>query len=314
MTTQYDICLVIPFLNERENLERLCAELTHFVNEHRPLRFEILFIDDGSSDGSVDVLRRFPHHHYDARILRLSRNFGSQAAIRAGILHSQAEYTTFLAADLQEPLELVIQLYQKCRAGFEIVYAERNQVAVEWRERIFSKLFARLIRSTGVKNFPKNGLDCIMFTARVARVLNEQIEANSCLGPHILSLGFKQAAITFDKKAREFGQSKWTFSKKLKLLIDSFVAFSYLPIRLVSLAGILLAVIGLLWALYLIGRTLFFHDLASGWPMLMSILMMGFGLTNISLGILAEYLWRTLDAARNRPVFLIDEIVELKQT
>jgi glycosyltransferase involved in cell wall biosynthesis len=307
----YDICLIIPFLNERENLRRLCPELEKFASEHHDIRFEIIFVDDGSIDGSFELLAQLSHKYYEAQLIKLSRNFGSQSAIRAGILHSHAEYTTFISADLQEPLDLVMRLYQKCHEGFDIVYAVRNQVEGGVGERMFSKLFALLMRYTGVRNFPKNGLDSIMFNDKVAQELNANIEANSCIGPHILSLGFQQASILFDKKARAFGKSKWTISKKLKLFIDSFIAFSYLPIRLVSVTGIALTLIGLLWIVYLILRAVLFGDLAAGWPMLISILIMGFGVTNISLGILAEYQWRTLDAARKRPVFIIDKIVEL---
>ncbi|MDX5438347.1 MAG: glycosyl transferase family 2, partial [Pontibacter sp.] len=115
---------------------------------------------------------------------------------------------------------------------------------------------------------------------------------------------------TYDKKARLVGKSKWTISKKIKLLIDSFVAFSFAPIRLVSFIGIVFFLLGIMWSGYIIFRKIMFDDLASGWPALLSILMVGFGVTNISLGIIAEYLWRTLDASRKRPVFVIDEIVE----
>ncbi|HPZ88515.1 MAG TPA: glycosyl transferase family 2, partial [Flavihumibacter sp.] len=104
-----------------------------------------------------------------------------------------------------------------------------------------------------------------------------------------------------------------TLSKKIKLLIDSFVAFSFAPIRLVSFVGIMFFVLGILWSVYIIIRKIFFDDLAAGWPALLSILMIGFGITNISLGVIAEYLWRTLDASRKRPVFIIDEIVEFGQ-
>ena len=112
-------------------------------------------------------------------------------------------------------------------------------------------------------------------------------------------------------KKRAAGKTKWTLSKKIKLVIDSFIAFSYAPIRFVTYAGILFFIIGIAWTVYITTRKIIFNDLASGWPMLTSILFLGFGLTNISLGIIAEYLWRTLDVSRHRPVFVIDEIIEL---
>ena len=129
----------------------------------------------------------------------------------------------------------------------------------------------------------------------------------------IITLGFKQEFIFYKKQPRQKGKSKWTLSKKVKLFIDSFIAFSYAPIRFVTGVGIFLFIIGLVFSAYLVTRKLLYDDLESGWPMLISILTIGFGITNISLGIIAEYLWRTLDTARNRPVFIIDEIIELNK-
>ena len=128
----------------------------------------------------------------------------------------------------------------------------------------------------------------------------------------VLNLGFRQDFIEYQKVSRKAGKSKWTLAKKIKLLIDSFVAFSFAPIRMVSMVGIFFFFTGILWTLYIMFRKIFFNDLEPGWPALVSILMIGFGITNISLGIIAEYLWRTLDASRKRPVFIIDDIKEIK--
>ncbi|MCS6796684.1 MAG: glycosyl transferase family 2, partial [Raineya sp.] len=144
----------------------------------------------------------------------------------------------------------------------------------------------------------------------VQKLLNENIEANSSIFLQILTLGFSQSSISYQKQPRKAGKSKWTLSKKVKMLIDSFVAFSFFPIRLVSVVGIFLFIAGVVFASYLIARKLILDDIKEGWTALVSILMIGFGVTNISLGIIAEYLWRTLDASRKRPVFIIDEIIE----
>jgi dolichol-phosphate mannosyltransferase len=141
--------------------------------------------------------------------------------------------------------------------------------------------------------------------------INNNIEANSSIFLQILNLGYRQDHVEYQKVSRKAGKSKWTLGKKIKLLIDSFVAFSFFPIRLVSMVGIFFFILGLGWTIFIIARKILFDDLASGWPALISILMIGFGITNISLGIIAEYLWRTLDASRKRPVFIIDEINEI---
>ena len=153
-----------------------------------------------------------------------------------------------------------------------------------------------------------------MFNKKVAAEVNKNVEANSSIFLQILGMGFRQESISYKKRERKTGVSKWTISKKIKLFIDSFVAFSYAPIRFVTIVGIAFFFVGCIWTAYIIIRKLFFHDLAAGWPALMSILMIGFGITNISLGIIAEYLWRTLDASRKRQVFIIDDIKELNRT
>ena len=127
----------------------------------------------------------------------------------------------------------------------------------------------------------------------------------------ILLMGFKQDRIVYDKQPRKQGKSKWTLSKKIKIFVDSFIAFSYAPIRFVTYSGITFFIIGVVWTVYILLSKIIYDNLASGWPTLLSVLLLGFGLTNISLGIIAEYLWRVLDVSRNRPVFIIDEIIEL---
>ena len=152
-----------------------------------------------------------------------------------------------------------------------------------------------------------------MFNAKIRDNLNRHIEANSSIFLQILNMGYRFTLITCNYKERAKGKSKWTLGKKVKLFIDSFVAFSFAPIRFISVLGILLAVLGFLFGLSVVIIRLFhLYPLSLGWPTLVSVLTIGFGITNISLGIIAEYLWRTLDAARDRPVFLIDEEIPLE--
>lgn len=306
-----DISLIVPFLNEQDNIERLVSALQRYFSGLPDIAVEVLFVDDGSTDQSAALLKQAKHQAYMAKVIRLSKNYGSHAALRAGILHATGQRITFLPADLQDPLALVEYLYRKSQEGYDIVWAARNEVSAGFGERIFSQTYAWLMRRFVARNFPANGFDIVMFNTKVQHELNQSIEANSSIFLQILTLGFKATSVSYNKEARQAGQSKWTLSKKIKLFIDSFVAFSYAPIRWVSLAGIILMVLGSCGALYIVGRTILFRDLNPGWPALISVLMLGFGLTNVSLGIIAEYLWRTLDASRKRKVFIIDEIVDL---
>lgn len=311
MALKPDITLIFPLYNEADNLGYLIPQLNIFFSGIPEINAEVIFVDDGSSDNSVEIIIGSKHDFYTAKILKLARNSGSHAAVRAGIFHASGERISILAADLQDPLHLIEEMYNKCQTGHDIVIAQRRTVKVDASSRLFSRYYAHLMRKYAIRDYPKKGADVVMFNSKVQEVLNKNIEANSNFMLQILSLGFRKSFIEYDKTERKYGKSKWTLAKKIKLLIDSFVAFSFFPIRMVSVGGILMFITGLLWTCYILIRTILFHDLAQGWPTMISILMLGFGLTNISLGIVAEYLWRTLDSSRKRPVFIVAEIVDL---
>ena len=309
-----DISIIIPYLNEEDNTAYLVDSLTKFFNENRHLNYEVILVDDGSTDNSSKVFETLLNNSgINYKIIILAKNYGSHAALRSGIINASGEWMMSLPADLQDPLELSTLLHDNAKQGFDIVFASRNSTTAGIFEKTFSKMYARLMQKFVYKKFPENGFDIVMFNRKVQAKLNQNIEANSSLFLQILTLGYNQSFISYDKTNRKHGKSKWTLSKKIKLLIDSFVAFSYAPIRFVSLIGILFFLVGIFWTIYISGRKILYNDVASGWPALTSILLLGFGITNISLGIIAEYLWRTLDASRTRPVFIIDKIIENKK-
>lgn len=305
------ISIIIPLYNEAEGVPVLVTALNAFFADKQTLPIEIIFINDGSTDGSFEILQQQSFKNYSTQLISFSKNYGSHAALRAGILHAKMEYITFMYADLQDPLELVYQMYEKAKQGFDIVWANRNNTNNSLFETLFSRFYARMMQKFAFSNFPDKGFDIVFFNSKVTRQLNDNIESNSSIFLQILGMGFTQASILYNKKERAIGKSKWTLGKKIKLFIDSFVAFSYAPIRFVSLMGMLFFTFGIFWTIYIASRKIMYDDLASGWPALTSILLLGFGLTNIALGIIAEYLWRTLDASRKRPVFIIDQIIDL---
>ncbi len=310
-SNKFYISVIIPIYNEYEGIPFLVENLSSFFGENPQLNAEVIFVNDGSRDHSAERLQELTHKSYNAKIISLSRNFGSHAALRAGISIASGEWVCFNYADLQDPLQLILQMESKTREGKDIIWAHRESTKVSMREKAFSSAYAYLMKKFAFSNFPEKGFDIVMFNKKVADQVKSNIEANSSIFLQILGMGFRQASISYKKRERKTGVSKWTVSKKIKLFIDSFVAFSYAPIRMVTIIGFIMFFAGILWTIYIITRKLIYHDLASGWPALMSILTIGFGITNISLGIIAEYLWRTLDASRKRPVFIIDKIVEL---
>lgn len=307
------ISIIVPVFNEAENIPAFAAALDQALQVRGDVPVEVLFVNDGSTDNTAALLRDQPFGDYPVRLVSLSRNFGSHAALRAGVQQARMGNVAFLYADLQDAPELVLRLYNKAQDGYDVVWGHRESTGHGFWSGLFSRGYVWLMQRFVYPDFPEKGFDILLFSDKVAAQLNQHIESNSSIFLQVLGMGFSQAHITYARRARAAGKSKWSWSAKLKLLVDSFVAFSYAPIRFLTVMGILMFLVGLGWTIYISTRKLVFDDLLEGWPMLTSIILLGFGLTNIALGIIAEYLWRTLDASRRRPVFIVDDIVELHQ-
>jgi glycosyltransferase involved in cell wall biosynthesis len=312
MENKIAVSVIIPFFNEKEGIDALLKKIEDYYN-HRKFEFEILFIDDGSTDNTSEIIKNHQTFLFPCKLIQLSRNFGAHAAVRAGFMNASGQYATCLPADFQISFDTVEKLYSEALLGYDVVNGVREVNHVGFAEKTFSRFYASLMQKHVHPNFPYKGLETVLISDKVRRVLNQNVESNSSFFLQILTMGFKTTFVNIEKNNRSFGKSKWTLSKKVKLLVDSFVAFSFAPIRFVSVMGVVIFLIGLAWLVYIVFRKMIFDDLVSGWAAASSILLVGFGITNISLGIVAEYLWRTLDASRKRPVFIVDEIVELKK-
>lgn len=191
---------------------------------------------------------------------------------------AQSEYCMFFSADLQEPVELIGMLYDKIREGYDLVGVQKGEVQIGTFEKLFSRMYARLIQKHAVAKFPKGGINNVMFNAKIRDNLNRHVEANSSIFLQILSMGYRFTMITCNYRERERGKSKWTLSKKIKLFIDSFVAFSFAPIRFISVLGMVLAFFGFLFGLAVVLiRVFHLYPLSLGWPSLISVLTIGSG-------------------------------------
>ena len=303
--------IIVPFLNEEDGIELFCQEFDNFVGT-LTFNIEVLFVNDGSTDFSVEKISKWDFKNIqNVKIVNLSKNFGSHAAIRAGLSRASYDMCTWLGSDLQEPLELVPFAFNKiCNEGYDAVYVEKKTIKISGFNRFFSKVYSKLMQKYAVKNYASGGTSTIVFNHKIKDLLNNNIESNSSIMLQIMDAGFKYYCVALDYKERIAGTSKWTLAKKIKLFIDSFVAFSFMPIRLVSIIGGIIFIVGLVIGLEAIINKIINPSVPIGYSTLVSILALGFGITNISLGIIAEYLWRAYDAARKRPVFIIsDEIV-----
>lgn len=312
MIEKQGISLIIPFLNEEEAIPIFCET----IDEHaKTLSFpvELVFVNDGSTDKSLDVLRSFAFENIrKVKLVDLSKNFGSHAAVRAGILNASYDICTWMGMDLQEPFEIITISHDKIASeGFDAVYFEKKTVKVSAFNRMFSKIYSHLMQKYAVKTYSSDGTSTIAFGPKIKEFLNENIESNSSIMLQIMDAGFVYDTVSIDYNARSAGTSKWTLGKKIKLFIDSFVSFSFMPIRLVSIVGIIIFILGIIIGIVTIVNWIVNPSVPLGYSTIVSTLAIGFGITNISLGIIAEYLWRAYDAARGRPVFIISEVLNL---
>jgi dolichol-phosphate mannosyltransferase len=241
--------------------------------------------------------------------LRLSRNCGSHAAFSAGLKHCTGDCAVLLAADLQDPPEAIPALLEQWKAGSDVVWAVRSARAGErWTTKLFAGVYYSLMRRFALPEMPATGADFLLLDRKVINAYNAIPEKNTSFLAMILWMGFRQTSIEYVKKPRRAGRSKWTVGKKVKLLIDSLVSFSYMPIRVMSLFGLTMAFAGFVYALVVIvGRLAGWVAAGTGFAALMTVLLVGQGLIMTMLGVLGEYLWRTFDEARGRPRYIIEE-------
>ena len=224
------VSIIIPFLNEEENLPHLLSQLESKSDEW-DFETELVLVNDGSTDDSLSQLEKYEPKHFDLQIISLSKNFGSHAALRAGIKVASGDVITFLYADLQDPPETVPLMLAEIRKGKDVVWGHREKAGKSQGllAQMTSNRYNKLMQKHVNPNFPERGFDIVMFTNKVAEQVRMQVEAHSSIFLQILNYGYAQGSVSYEKRTRERGKSKWTFSKKLKLFIDSFIAFSYFP-------------------------------------------------------------------------------------
>ena len=248
------------------------------------------------------------------RVLGLSRNFGSNAALLAGLSVARGDVLVTLAADLQDPPELVPRLLEEWRNGAQVVMAARRQRDDPFFSLLFAKAFNRAFRKLVFPKFPREGFDFVLLDRQVVDAIVAMPEKNSYLFGQVMWVGFSQATVPYDRAARARGRSAWTFWGKVKYLIDAFTAFSYLPVRAASLVGFVMAAVGFAYAALLIALRIS-GRLAEprGFPALMVVILLTAGVQLMVTGLVGEYLWRVLEEVRPRPPYVVARRVNFEK-
>jgi dolichol-phosphate mannosyltransferase len=309
------VSIVVPVYHNASSLRELLARFQALAAAKPQDGFEFVFVDDGSRDDSYSVLLELARSEPRLRIIKLSRNFGSNPAILAGLMHARGEAIAAIAADLQDPPELIGDMLEKWRLGKKVVLAARSTRDDPGLTSHLADLFYWLFRRFAIRTMPRRGFDFFLIDRRVADLIKGIQESNAYLMGLILWLGFDPEVIHYARQKREdrHGRSMWTFTKRIKYFIDSFVAFSYIPIRLASLLGVCLSLLGLVAVIEVLATRIFFNIPVQGWTSLIIVLLVVSGAQLLMTGILGEYLWRTLEETRRRPRYVVENIVEADQ-
>jgi polyisoprenyl-phosphate glycosyltransferase len=304
------LSVVVPCFNEALNLP-LLYERVREVLERQGVDWELIAVDDHSIDGTFDVAGSLAARDGRVRAIRLARNVGSHLALMCGLRHARGHAAVMIAADMQDPPEIILALLERWREGDQVVWAIRAaRKGLSATEEVFSRIFHKIMtRIIGRGDLGGHGADVFLVDRVAIDALSQCHEGNLSLFSLLAWLGFRQSTVPYVKDERQHGRSGWTFRKKLKLLIDSIAAFSYVPIRIMSLVGIGVACLGFLYALFVIVSASLIGRQVEGWSSLMVVVLVIGGLQMTMLGVLGEYLWRTLDEARHRPRYNVEQSV-----
>lgn len=306
------ISIVIPVYYNEDNLIPLYEDIKKKLFVHTEYDWEIVMVNDGSKDESYTRMKALATVDQRIKVYSLSRNFGSHAAILCGISKCTGDCAVVKAADLQEPTEMILDMAESWKKGNNVILAVRSDRKEGKGQTIFANLYYWLVRTAALPEMPKGGFDVYLLDRKVISILMQLDEKNSALTGQILWSGFKTDKIYYTRLQREIGKSRWTLKKKIRLVSDTLFSFSTLPITIVSLIGTCSCLGALIWAILVLAFKLTGMIDVSGWTTLFMFNLFSFGIIMLTLGILGGYLWRSFDASRNRPTYIIEDSSDTK--
>jgi glycosyltransferase involved in cell wall biosynthesis len=305
------LSIIIPCYYNEKNIPVTSQELIgnekHFPAD---VSFEYVMVDDGSKDGTLQALVQFRDQYPDkVKIVKLSGNFGSYNAIQAGMKYATGDCNVVIAADLQDPPELMAKMYAHWQNGIKLVLANREDRDDPFFSKLFASQYQKLIKKYALPNLPKGGFDYCLFDKQLKDEVVNMQERNTNSLYLLLWLKYEFVCIPYKRRERTIGKSSWTMKKKIQLFIDSFVSFSYAPLRFITVSGLILGLSSLCYALYVLWSKLNGRVEVEGWTAMMMVFLLVSSFQMIAIGIIGEYLWRNLDATRRRPAYIVDKVL-----
>ena len=300
------VSVVVPVFNEEATLDALVGRLVTAL-EATGLDYEVVFVNDGSRDRSVEILRA--HHVRNPRLkaIMLSRNFGHQVAVTCGLDHAQGDAVIVMDGDLQDPPEVLPGMIARWREGFDVVYAVRRRRKESWWKVLAYKAFYWVLHRVSYLDIPLDSGDFSLMDRRVVDLLAAMPERNRFVRGLRTWVGLRQTGFEYERDARYAGESKYSFAKLLRLAFDGLVSYSFAPLRLVSNIGMLVSLSALLYMVYLLMARLFGDMTIQGWTSTVVIVLFLGGIQLLSLGIIGEYIGRIFDEVKQRPQYVIGQ-------
>ncbi|MFO1067146.1 MAG: glycosyltransferase family 2 protein [Geminicoccaceae bacterium] len=304
------LSLVVPFFNEETVLEEFHRRVSA-VLAGLGMEAELVFVDDGSRDSSVAVLERLKQTDPRIGILQLSRNFGKEVALTAGLDHARGDAVIVIDADLQDPPELIPDLVAKWREGYDVVYAQRIVRRGEtWLKKATARGFYRLMTFFGDVALPENVGDFRLLSRRATNAVCSLRERHRFMKGVFTWIGYRQVAVPFDRDPRHSGVTKWNYGRLIKLAIEGLTSFTIAPLRFATYIGLIAAILAFLYGVEIVLYTLLFGRDLPGYPSLIVVVLMLGGLQLFAIGLIGEYIGRIFNETKNRPLYLIDRYAQ----
>jgi dolichol-phosphate mannosyltransferase len=301
------LSVIIPIYNEELNIELLYRRVLSVV-EKIPGESEFIFINDGSKDNSLSLIRQIASSDPRIKYINFSRNFGHQIAVSAGLDHARGNAVVIIDADLQDPPELILELYQKYREGFEVVYAKRNKRKDEgYFKRASARIFYRVLSNITSISIPLDTGDFRIIDRKVVDILRNMPEKHKFLRGQISWIGFRQTFVEYERDGRNAGETGYTLRKMTRLALDGITSFSNFPLKVATIAGFSVSGISFVLMMYALYSRFVIKDYEPGWTSLMLTVLFIGGIQLIAIGIIGEYISRMSDNVRQRPLYIIAE-------
>lgn len=306
--TMKKISILIPAYNEQEVLEHLYHRLGKLANDNKLYEFEFLFVNDGSRDKTIDIIKEYAETDNRISYVNLSRNFGKEIAMIAGLDHVTGDATVIIDADLQDPPELIPKMIKFWEEGYDDVYAKRNSREGEtWFKKVTSKLYYQILQKVTHIKIQKDTGDFRLLDRRCVEALKQIRESQRYTKGMFSWIGFEKKEITYDRDPRIAGESKWNYLKLFNFAIDGITSFTTAPLRISSFVGFIISVIAFVFIIVIVVKTTLFGDAVAGYPSLMAVVLFLGGIQLLSLGIIGEYIGRIFNETKGRPLYFVEE-------